>query len=164
MLMALVGSLIVAGIILSFYGSQKATEGLISVEFTLEPNEKIEILAELDPNTNSLGVFVIQGPEFEEKNVFAQIVDPSGIQIVSSTIENNSVEERFEITATGNYKLIIENNNQNNVQGIGVIGHMPNTNVLSLGYTGFYLIIVGMVGIVGMGIYTIKNRKKSKFS
>ena len=160
MLIALVGALIVSGILLSFYGSQKATEGLISEEFVLESNETIEITAELDPATNELGVFVVQGPEFEVKNVNVHVSDPFGTQIISKRIEKNSVEERFDIASAGNYKLVIENGNQNDVQGIGVIGHMPDTSVISFGYTGFYLIVVGLFGIVGVGIYAIKNRKK----
>ena len=160
MLIALVGALIVSGILLSFYGSQKATEGLISEEFVLESNETIEIIAELDPATNELGVFVVQGPEFEVKNVNVYVSDPFGTQIISKRIEKNSVEERFDIASAGNYRLVIENGNQNPVQGIGVIGHMPDTSVISFGYTGFYLIVVGLIGIVGVGIYAIKNRKK----
>ena len=162
--MALVGALIVSGIILSFYSSQKATEGLISEEFKLESNETFEIIAELDPATNTLGDFVIQGPEFEQSNVHANVMDPFGAQILSKRIEKNSVEERFEITSAGNYKLVIKNSNPHALQGIGVLGHMPDTSVLSYGYTGFYLVVVGLIGIVGVGIYAIKNRKKPTFS
>ena len=41
---------------------------------------------------------------------------------------------------------------------------MPDSGTLSVGITGFYLTIVGLIGIIGVGFYAIKNRQKNKLS
>jgi hypothetical protein len=43
---------------------------------------------------------------------------------------------------------------------VAVIGPMPDAGKLSFGITGFYILIVGLIGIVGVGIYSIRNRRK----
>jgi hypothetical protein len=75
-------------------------------------------------------------------------------------IDSESFEERFEILSKGTYQLEIENSGLEDIKIVGVIGHMPDNTTISVGVTGFYLLIIGLIGIVGVGIYTIRNRHR----
>ena len=92
------------------------------------------------------------------------VLDPSGTTILSKMAEKESVEERFEIISKGTYNLIIENSGSMETQIVAGLGHMPDAGTLSIGITGFYILIVGLIGIVAIAIYTISNKKKQKFN
>ena len=79
---------------------------------------------------------------------------------MSLPIDRESFEERFEISSKGTYQLVVENSGLEELQVVGVIGHMPDKSTISVGITGFYLLIVGLIGIVGVGIYAIRKRNR----
>lgn len=159
-----VGTLIAVGIILSFYGAQLTTQNLTVKEENLEPSSSIEVIAELDPAISETGVYGIIIDNFEVGKISISVLDPIGTQILSNEIEKESTEERFEIISKGSYNLIIENSGSLESQIVVGIGHMPDAGTLSVGITGFYILIVGLIGIVGVGIYSIRNRKKQRLS
>jgi hypothetical protein len=101
---------------------------------------------------------------FEENSIHAKIFDPLENQIVSKTLESEKFEEQFDITTSGTYRLVVENSGVEETMIIGVISHMPNGNIISLSYAGLYILIIGMIGIVGLGIFVIKNRRKNNIS
>lgn len=149
----------IAGLVLSIIGSQVVTAGLVSQDENLESGKSIEISVELDPLSNEIGVFVVQVMNFNEDSIYASIVDPLGVEIISVLVDKESFEERFEINTAGKYILKIKNQGEVNAQIAGLIGHMPQTGIFSIGITGFYLLIVGIIGVVLVGMYAIKNRK-----
>ena len=162
--LAIVGGLLAVGIALSFYGAQLTTQDLISNEGIIKQGEFLEIQAELDPAKSETGVFVVQVLNFKDYEITAKISDPLDYEILSKSIDEDSVEQRFEISSKGTYKLIIENSSPEDIQMMGVMGHMPDKGTLSVGITGFYILIVGLVGIVGVGIYVIRSKRKEKFN
>ena len=157
-----VGGLIAAGIILSFYGAQLTTQNLTVKEENLASMSSLEVIAELDPIISETGVYGIILNSFEDGKISVSVLDPDGTLILSNTIEKESTEERFEIISKGSYKLIIENSGSIESQVVAGIGHMPDALTISVGITGFYILIVGLIGIVGVGIYSVRNRKKTK--
>ena len=108
------------------------------------------------------GVYVVQTTNFQENVINVKIFDPIGSQIISKTIESESFEDRFEILSSGEYRIIIENTGSEDTAIFLAIGHLPDTSKLSVGITGFYILVVGMIGIAGLVILTIKNRRKNK--
>jgi len=156
----LVGALIAAGIILSFYGSQLTTQNIIVKEENLPPDSAVEVSVELDPSVGETGVFAVLLENFEEDTISVSIFDPLGSQIISKIAEKESIEERFEITSGGKYKLEIQNSGLEESKVIVGLGYMPDAATQSIGIIGFYLLIVGLIGIVGIGIYSIRNRQK----
>ncbi|MGQ0377203.1 MAG: hypothetical protein ACT4OW_06850 [Nitrososphaerota archaeon] len=158
-MMAVVGALIATGIVLSFYGSQVITEGLSQKEELVMPGGLLEVSSYIDVTTN-LGVFVVQVQNFKEGAIHAKVFDPLGAEIVSTTVDRESFEQRFDVVTSGTYKLLVENTGQEQTQTVVVIGPMPDTGKLSFGITGFYILILGLIGIVGVGIYSIRNRRK----
>ena len=162
--LVIVGGLLATGIILSFYGAQLTTQDLIVNEGIVSLGESFEIQAELDPTKSETGVFVIQILDFKDNEITAKISDPLDYEILSKSFDKDSIEERFEIASKGTYKLIIENLSSEDIQIMAVIGHMPDKGTLSVGITGFFILIVGLVGIVGVGIYVIRTKRKEKFN
>jgi len=160
----LVGALIAAGIILSFYGSQLTTQNIIVKEENLLPDSAVEVSVELDPSVGETGVFAVLLENFEEGTISVSVFDPLGSQIISKIAEKESIEERFEITSGGKYKLEIQNSGLEESKVIVGLGYMPDAATLSIGIIAFILLIVGLIGIVGIGIYSIRNRQKNKLS
>jgi hypothetical protein len=159
-----IGGLLTSGIFLSFYGAQLTTQDLSVKEAIIGGGKSLEIMIELDPAKSENGVYVVQVMELKDGIISAKILDPVGYQILSTTIDKESFEERFEISSKGNYTLSIENLGSDDMKIVGVLGHMPDNSTLSVGVTGFYILIIGLIGIVGVGIYAVKNRSKEKLS
>lgn len=158
--LVIVGALLAAGVFLSFYGAHLSTKDLSVKEDSVLAGDSLNILAELDPSKSNSGVFVVQILDFREGDLTAKISDPIGYEIVSRAIDRESFEERFEILSKGTYQLEIENSGLEDIKIVGVIGHMPDNTTIYVGVAGFYLLIIGLIGIVGAGIYTIKNRHR----
>ena len=155
-----VGVLIGVGIIFSFYGAQLTTQNLTVREESLASESSLEVTAELDPTISETGVYGILLENFEEGKISVSVFDPLETLILSKIVEKESTEERFEIISKGSYNLIIENSGSIETQIVAGIGHMPDAGTLSVGIAGFYMLIVGLIGIVGIGIYSVRNRKK----
>ena len=158
----IVGVLIIVGMALSFYGSQIITEDLVTEQSDLISGEIFETFADLDPMISESGVYVVQTTNFQENVINVKIFDPIGSQIISKTVESESFEDRFKILSSGEYRIIIENTGSEDTAIFLAIGHLPDTSKLSVGITGFYILVVGMIGIAGLVILTIKNRRKNK--
>ncbi len=157
----LVGALIAAGIILSFYGSQLTTQNIIVKEENILPDSTVEVSIELDPSVRETGVFaVIVVENFEEGTISVSVFDPLGSQIISKIAEKESTEERFEITSGGTYKLEIKNSGLEESKVVVGLGYMPDEASQLIGVMGSSLLIVGLIGIVGIGVYSIRNRQK----
>lgn len=154
--MALIG----IGIALSFYGAQLSTQNLAIEEGNIVGGEILEVSTNLDPAVSETGVFVVQTFDYEGSGISAKVIGPAGFELFSDEINTDSLEERFQIDSKGSYRLLIENFRTEEIQVAGVIGHMPDDFTLSIGITGFYILIVGLIGTAGVGIYVIKNRKK----
>jgi hypothetical protein len=158
--LVIVGALLAAGVFLSFYGAHLTTQDLTVKEENILPGDSLEISTELDPSKSSNGVFVIQILEDKENTLTAKISDPLGFEILSLPIDRESFEDRFEISSKGTYQLVVENSGLEELQVVGVIGHMPDNTTIYVGITGFYLLIIGLIGIVVVGIYAVRNRNK----
>ncbi len=157
----IVGALIAAGIILSFYGSQLTTQNIIVKEENILPDSAVEVSIELDPSVGETGVFAVVVLEnFEVGTISVSVFDPLGSQIISKIAEKESTEERFEVTSGGTYKLEIKNSGLEESKIVVGLGYMPDTVTQLIGIIGFSLLIVGLIGIVGIGVYSIRNRQK----
>ena len=157
----LVGSLIAAGIILSFYGSQLTTQNIIVKEENILPDSAVEVSIDLDPSVRETGVFAVVVLEnFEDGTISVSVFDPLGSQIISKIAEKESTEERFEVTSGGTYKLEIKNSGIKESKVVVGLGYMPDAVTQLIGIIGSSLLIVGLIGIVGIGVYSIRNRQK----
>ena len=157
-------SILAAGIILSFYGAQLTTQDIIVEEKTVSSGASVDISTELDPELGETGVYAVLIDNFKEDSISISVYDPLGSEIISTDAEKESNEERFEIISSGNYKLEIENSGNEEAKIVAGLGYMPDSSTLSVGITGFFLLIVGLIGIVGVGLFVIRGRQKNKLS
>ena len=160
----IVGFLIGLGMILSFYGAQLATQNLTITEENLESGSTMDVIAELDPALGGTGVYGILLSKYEENMIHVTVFDPSRSQILSKTIDQETTEERFEINSKGTYRITIENSGLEQIKIVVGIGYMPDSNVLSVGIIGFYIILVGLIGMGGIVVKLIRNKRKEKFN
>ena len=156
----IVGSIVGIGMILSFYGNQVIFEDLIKGEGQVKFGENLIIPVELDNMETQTGIYAIQIINFKE-GITVKILDPFDKEIESQLINEEVFEGRFNITVSGIYKLVIENTDEKEIKIFGVIGPEPDAGKKSLGFISLYILIIGLIGMAGVAIYAIKNRKKS---
>ena len=159
LMIVITGALIVIGLILLVIGNQIILEGVTQGNGKVSSNQILTISGNFDNIETSTGVFVVQVMEFRDDIFSARVLDPFDIEIISQSINEETVEKEFDISETGMYKLVIESSSDEEAQVFGAIGPLPDSGKKSLGFISVYVLVIGMAGLVGTGIYRIKNRR-----
>ena len=162
LIIIILGLLIVTGLLVSIVGNQVTLEGIIQDNGKVSSTQTVTISANLDMRETPVGVFAVQVMEFKENAIRMKILDPSDIEIISQDVNKATVEEKFEVLETGTYELIIHSSEDEGIYVTGAIGPLPDANkkfIISIISTS--TLIVGMVGMIVIGTYEIKNRKRS---
>ena len=148
------------GLILSVYGNHVLFEDLVNGQGDIKIGENLIIPAELK-RSDSVGIYAIQIDDYDGESVSVHILNPSDIEIASDLVNDELFESTFPIDSDGVYKLVAKNDRTSQVKIFGVIGPEPDAGTKSLGFVSLYVLIIGLLGMVGVGIFAIKNRKKS---
>ena len=159
-LMVVVGGLVGIGIILSVYGNQAIFEDLAKEEGEIAFGEDLTVTIELEESVNKKGIYAVQILNFKENTFSVSVYDPLGIEIENKSINEEVFEGEFDIVSTGKYQLVIKSNEQEKNRVYGVIGPEPDAGVKSIGFISLYVLVVGLIGMIGVGIYAIKNRRR----
>jgi len=157
--LVIVGILIAIGAMLLIVGSQTITGDLVIEEGRINNLTELEISTELDPNINTQGVYAVQTIEGKEYDITAMVIDSSDNKIRDESVNRNSFEDNFEIEQAGTYTLIISTSELEEIPLVGGIGHVPDSTGVSISIVGFFIIIIGMVGVVVIGFMIIRQRK-----
>jgi len=157
--LVIVGIMIAIGAMLLIYGSQTITGDLVIEEGKINSLTQLEIKAELDPNINTQGVYAVQTIEGKEYDISASVIDPSQDEIRDVSINRNSFEDNFEIDQAGIYTLIISTAESEEIPLVGGIGHVPDSTGVTISIAGFFIIIIGMVGVGLIGFMIIRQRR-----
>ena len=151
-----------SGLIVSILENQITLEGISQKSGKISIAEKLTISYDFDMEKTPMGVFAVQVMDFKENVFSVKVLDPSDIEIISQQIESDAIEKEFGIFETGTYKLLIENSSDDEIYVTGAIGPLPDPyKKLIMSVISTSLIIIGMIGLVVIGIYGIKNRKRS---
>jgi hypothetical protein len=162
LVIAILGILIVAGIATAIVENQVTLEGIIQGNGKVSLAQIVTISVNLDKNATPIGIFAVQVMEFKENTFSAKILDPSGIEIISEKIDEDTIEQEFEVFDSGNYELIIESSDNKESYVAGAIGPLPDANEkFIISSISSSCIIIGMVGLVILAIYEIRNKRKS---
>lgn len=161
LILVISGALIVIGLILLSLVNQIVLEGVSQGNGFVNATQHLTIQGGFNTQETSVGVYAIQLMSFKENAFFARILDPDNNEIIYETISEETVENQFDITESGDYKLIIESVGNEESQVFGAVGPLPDAGKKSLGFISIYVLIVGMIGLIGAGIYEVKNRRKS---
>jgi len=154
-------ALIVIGLILSAVGEQIILGGFNQETGKVSSSQTLSVSVEFDSQETSIGIFAVQIMEFKDNTFYAKVLDPFDNEIISQSIIKETFENKFDIFETGEYKLIIESTSNEEPIVIATIGPLPDANKLSLRLISMIILVVGMVGLAVMGIYEIKNRRRS---
>ena len=157
--LVIVGVLIAIGAMLLIYGSQTITGDLTIQEGRINNLTPLEISTELDPEINIQGVYAVQTIEGKEYNITAVVIDSSNDKIRDELVNRNSFEDNFDIENSGTYTLIISTSETEEIGVVGGIGHVPDSTGVTISIAGFFVIILGMVGIMAVGFMMIRQRK-----
>jgi hypothetical protein len=155
--------MIAIGAMLLIYGSQTITGDLVIEEGKINSLTQLEIRTELDPEINVQGVYAVQTIEGKEYDISAIVLDPLDVKIRDVSINRNSFEDNFEIDDAGTYTLIISTSESEEIPLVGGIGHVPDSTGVTISIAGFFVIVLGMIGIVVIGFMVVRQRK-NKFS
>jgi hypothetical protein len=158
--LVIASALIGIGAALLFFGSQSITADIVIEEGQIDKTNSIKIDVVLDPEINVEGVFVVQTLEENEGKILAIVLDPNDVQIVSASINQRSFEEIFEISQMGTYALIIKTQSNEMLNVVGGIGHVPDSSSYSISMAGFFILLLGMLGVLIIGVILVKERKK----
>ena len=153
--------LIAAGMGLSIFASQVVFEDLVVGNAILEPGETLEISSEISPGTGIFAVEIID--HTEEMAVSASVLGPFGSAILSTEIDTNVHQDVFRVDEGHEYVLLVESMHVEPVHVMGVIGPEPDAGQTSLGFVSFYILLVGVVGMVISTIYLIWKRRRSPY-
>jgi hypothetical protein len=162
LIIVILGLLIVTGLLVSIVGNQMTLEGIIQGNGKVSSTQTVTILADFDMEETQIGVFAVQVMELKENTIRMKILDPSDIEIISQDVNEDTVEEKFNVLETGTYELIIHSSDDEGIYVTGAIGPLPDANkkfIISIISTS--TLVIGMAGLVVIGAYEIKNRKRS---
>ena len=162
LMIVICGVLIVAGLAISVVENQITLGGINQGNGKVNSGETVTISVELDKEVSPVGIFAVQIMEFKENVISAKILDPSNIEIISEKINEETVEKEFDIFDSGTYQLIIESSDDDEIFVTGAIGPLPDVDKkLILSTISLSVLIIGMIGLLVIGIFEIKNRKRS---
>ena len=156
------GILIIAGLAISVIENQITLEGIIQGNGKVDSVQVVTISVDLDKNETPIGIFAVQIMEFKENMFSVKILDPSGIEIISKRIIEDTIEQEFKVLDSGKYKLIIQSFEGKERYVAGAIGPLPDAEKkFIISNISTLCIIIGMIGLGVVTIYEIKNKRKS---
>ena len=156
------GLLIIGGLVVSVIENQITLEGINQGNGKISSTEQVSVSVDFDSEKTSTGIFAVQAMEFKENTISAKILDPLNIEIISQRVNEGILEKEFDILESGTYQLLIESSTDDEVYVTGAIGPLPDAGKkLILSSISLSILIIGMSGLVIIGIYGIKNRKRS---
>ena len=162
LIIIVLGLLIVTGLVVSIVGNQMTLEGINQGNGEISSTQTVTISVDFDMEKTPIGIFAVQVMEFKENTISIKILDPSDIEIIFQEVNEDTIEEKFDVLKTGTYQLIIQSSNDEGIYVTGAIGPLPDANKKNIISTiSTSTLLIGMIGLVVIGIYGIKNRKRS---
>ena len=127
----------------------------------MSSSQSLTVSVDFKSQETSTGIFAVQIMEFKDNTFSVKILDPFESEIIFETINAETIEKEFDVLETGTYKLIIESTSNEEPIVFAAIGPLPDADKQLLGSISMIILVSGMIGLVVVGIYGIKNRRKS---
>ncbi len=154
-------ALIAIGLLLLVLGNQIILEGISQEDGKVSSSQSLTVSVDFDSQKTEMGIFAVQIMEFKDNTFSAKVLDPFDSEIIAQTINEETTEKEFDVLETGTYRLIIESTSNEEPMVFAAIGPLPDTNKQLLGFISLVVLVIGMIGLVAVGIYGVKNRRKS---
>lgn len=159
-LLVAVSGVVGLGIILSFYGNQVLFEDLARAEADVSAGQELRVRAELEASDMQKGIYAIQIVEYRG-GISMEVFDPQGFEIASHAPDKELTEGSFDVGMDGTYEMIIRNDGSEQVRIFAVMGPEPDAGAKSLGFVSLYILVIGLMGMAGIGILVVRNRRRS---
>lgn len=158
------GGAIALGLVLMALGTQAVLEEVVQASETIGEGTILKIDVEMNSDEEPVGVFAVQILETTEQlGVSAKVLDPFGSIIATADVPKDSVEGRFDVDVDGVYSLIVENDaNEKKILTFGAIGPLPDVSSKALAFIPFYLLLSGIMGMAGLGVYGVASMRKMR--
>jgi len=156
----ILGLLIVTGLVITIFENQVTLEGINQGNGKVSTTETVAISVELDTSKTPLGIFAVQVMEFKEDTIFVKVLDPTGNEIISQEVKEDTIEKEFDVLETGTYQLLVQSYSDEGIYVAGAIGPLPDADkkfIIAIISTS--ILMIGMVGLIAVGVYGIKNKK-----
>ncbi len=154
-------ALIAIGLLLLVLGNQIILEGISQVDGKVSSSQTLTVSVDFDSQETSVGIFAVQIMEFKDNTFSIQILDPFESEIIFQAINEETIEKEFDVLETGTFKLIVESNSNEEHMVFTAIGPLPDANKQLFGFISLIILVIGMIGLVIVGIYEVKNRRRS---
>jgi hypothetical protein len=152
------GAVIVIGLALLALGNQVILDGVSQEDGRISINQDITISTNIDSKKTSIGIFAVQVMNIKENVFSAKVLDPLDIEIISLKVNEETIEEKFDVVESGIYKLVIQSSIEEESHVYGAIGPLPDEGKKSLSFISIVIVIIGMIGLFGVGILKIRKR------
>lgn len=152
------GAIIVIGLVLLALGNQIILDGVSQEDGRISINQDITISTNIDSKKTSIGIFAVQVMNIKENVFSAKVLDPLDIEIISLKVNEETIEEKFDVVESGIYKLVIQSSIEEESHVYGAIGPIPDEGKKSLSFISIVIVIIGMIGLFGVGILKIRKR------
>jgi hypothetical protein len=152
------GAVIVIGLALLALGNQVILDGVSQENGRISINQDITISTNIDSKKTSIGIFAVQVMNIKENVFSAKVLDPLDIEIISLKVNEETIEEKFDVVESGIYKLVIQSSIEEESHVYGAIGPLPDEGKKSLSFISIVIVIIGMIGLFGVGILKIRKR------
>lgn len=152
------GAIIVIGLVLLALGNQVILDSVNQGDGKVSINQDITVSTNIDSKKTSVGIFAVQVIDIKENIFSAKILDPLGIEIITLKVNEETIEEKFDVIESGIYKLVIQSSIEEKSQVFGAIGPLPDEGKKTISFISVYVVIIGMIGLFGAGILKIKKR------
>ena len=149
--------IVACSIMMLFYNSQIIIENLTTDNKLIMNHGSLIASIYLDPEINKLGVYIIQTHD-KNHSINVSILDPCENEISRSIYSGDSIEKKFSINKKGMYKMKIVNASNKETYITHAFGYMPNELLFSFGIMCFYIIVIGLVGILICVILLVRSR------
>ena len=152
------GAIIVIGLVLLALGNQVILDSVSQGDGKVSINQDITVSTNIDAKKTSMGIFAVQVIDIKENIFSAKVLDPLGIEIITLKVNEETIEEKFDVIESGIYKLVIQSSIEEKSQVFGAIGPLPDEGKKTISFISVYVVIIGMIGLFGAGILKIKKR------
>ncbi|MDI1496013.1 MAG: putative exported protein [Cenarchaeum symbiont of Oopsacas minuta] len=159
-MLLLTGCFIAIGLILSFFGTILAVDGLMQFEEILG-TEAYTVTTDIDLQDGGTGVFaIIVRDGSSDNDIFVSIYDPSGLEIADISVSENSGQIMFSATETGKYKALIKNNHDTMLPITVAMGSYSGSIGKITSITGTAVLLMGLLGMIATIVYVFRLKRK----
>jgi len=167
--------LISGGIILAIgfavlgFVAQSAISEIRKTEYSIGPNEVVEIKEQIETREFFSGVYVVELLEYQEGDtVHVEIKDPDGMPIVNRELSSSFTIENFDFKKSGEYAMTLENTSSRSIikvaAALGGQVYSGSADPLIAVAMPSYVVITGIIVVIAGAVMYYKERSGTKYT